>query len=67
MKEIHFLAAYALAVVITYGHAHHHQQDYIVMYSGKRIEKDETQRVLGAALSSVCWPLYWSQHLWGDK
>lgn len=47
------LAAYVSAFIITYGHAY---QQVGSAYAG--------ENVVGAFISSIFWPLYWSVQLW---
>jgi hypothetical protein len=50
---ISLAAAYATAFIITYGHAYSMMESLWV-----------GENVVGAFLSSLFWPLYWSVQLW---
>lgn len=45
-------AAYVTAFVVTYGHAY------------QQIGLSTGENAIGAFISSVLWPLYWSVQLW---
>lgn len=58
---------YAIAAVVTYGHAYHNQTQYVVKFSGERREADAVEKGCVAILASGAWPLYWSQHFWSKQ
>jgi hypothetical protein len=58
---------YVIAAVVTYGHAYHNQNQYVVMFSGEKREADALDKGFVGILASGAWPLYWSQHFWSKK
>jgi hypothetical protein len=53
MKIIVGIVTYVFAFIITYGHAYHQVGS---SFAG--------ENVVGAFISSLFWPLYWSVQIW---
>lgn len=66
LRKLIFLAYIACAVV-TYGHAYHHQSQYVNQYAGTKRLADSFEK--GAVALSACalWSLYWSQHYFSPE
>lgn len=55
-------AAYMACAVVTYGHAYHHQSQYVNQWAGTKRPADSFEKGAVALLACALWPLYWSQH-----
>lgn len=53
------LIAYALAFMVTFGHAMH------TLQPPHCIDSCEDRKAAGALIAATFWPLYWSTKVWG--
>ena len=67
MKKQIIAVAWCAMSVVTYGHAYHNQTPYSVRFDGSKRELDSVEKGMLSLMSSIAWPLHWSQVFWSDK
>ena len=67
MKQQIIAVVWFVMAVMTYGHAYHNQVPYSVRFDGSKRESDSVEKGTLSLMSSIAWPLYWSQVFWSEK
>ena len=63
----HYVVAYIIAAIITFGHAYNQVDNTRVSFSGVEIVNTPPDKAISALVSAICWPLYASFKLQEKK